>query len=788
VHQLCSSVNDLLLKDSAKIVLSDSAVLEIPDNTILHFTGIKSGLIMNPNSKLKLGVGCKIIFDSSASIIANGATFTSIDSTSKWDGIVLLNSDSDTITNCTFSNAVTALTITNDANTAYKNRIITNNTFNIPSGGICKGIYGENNYKILLKGNTFNMPVYFPSASPVPLIYVGVYLKNSSTIEAAGGDIEEDQSTNYSLNIIDNTFSNGCASVILANYTSNYLPYIISDNIFNNTASVNIIGMKISGTIRDNNFTSDDVPLGIHLINSSPNLYKNTINSRDVGLHLVGHCYPNLAPYVSGEDLVWTGGNNYITTTDIDNIQLSSSGYVNTDFGNNNFTADNSSAYHIYGWLDSTQNIYYARDNCWNSSNTSRIYLKKYGSADTVPLPVIYTNNYSCTGEINPTGWNVSYNGNGIYDSIKIGDNYTGEQPSDEDILYAQAIADESMGLHTEAIIDYKYLFDIYPEYKDNPQILYTHYSCYQSLDTSEGQNYREPLYQNIVDYLNEKILSDEYENNSEFCDNAYDIILMAQSIIDLNAAAGGYEFMAFNHPDPNIRLTASWNYAEIEELINSGNGGGQLEIENYELGIKELREIRELRRIEELINDDPVMNKMKRNFEKVSFERKERMDKQISSETKNGEPVIDKIKRSRQIDIHKEERAKRNVLDLKNASKEEKDKIRMEDLALTTLDFRNQSGSAAEVSIPLLYRLEQNYPNPFNPSTKIVYSIPKTQYTILKVFDILGKEVKTLVNETKPAGIYEVEFDGSNLSSGIYFYKLETEGFIETKRMILIK
>jgi len=262
----------------------------------------------------------------------------------------------------------------------------------------------------------------------------------------------------------------------------------------------------------------------------------------------------------------------------------------------------------------------------------------------------------------------------------------------------------------------------------------------------------------------------------------------MAQSIIDLNAAAGGYEFMAFNHPDPNIRLTASWNYAEIEELINSGNGGGQLEIENYELGIKELREIRELRRIEELINDDPDMNKMKRNFEKVSVERKERMDKQISSETKNGEPVIDKIKRSRQIDIHKEERAKRNVLDLKNASKEEKDKIRMEDLALTTLDFRNQSGSAAEVSIPLLYRLEQNYPNPFNPSTKIVYSIPKTQYTILKVFDILGKEVKTLVNETKPAGIYEVEFDGSNLSSGIYFYKLETEGFIETKRMILIK
>lgn len=239
------------------------------------------------------------------------------------------------------------------------------------------------------------------------------------------------------LNIIENTFSNGCASVILANYTSNYLPYIISDNTFNNTASVNIIGMKISGTIRDNNFTSDDVPLGIHLISSSPNLYKNTINSRDVGLHLAGHCYPNLAPYASGEDMVWTGGNNYINTTDIDNIQLSSSGYVNTDFGNNNFTADNSSSYHIYGWLDSAHSIYKTRDNCWNSSNTSRIYLKTYGSVDTIPVPVLNANNYGCSGEISPTGWNVSYNGNGIYDSIKLTDDYTGEQQSEAEILYA---------------------------------------------------------------------------------------------------------------------------------------------------------------------------------------------------------------------------------------------------------------------------------------------------------------------------------------------------------------
>jgi len=89
---------------------------------------------------------------------------------------------------------------------------------------------------------------------------------------------------------------------------------------------------------------------------------------------------------------------------------------------------------------------------------------------------------------------------------------------------------------------------------------------------------------------------------------------------------------------------------------------------------------------------------------------------------------------------------------------------------------------------IPGAFKLEQNYPNPFNPSTKINYSIPNTQYTILKVYDVLGNEVATLVNEKQNAGSYEIEFEGSNLSSGIYYYKLLTDNFSDTKKMILIR
>ncbi len=90
--------------------------------------------------------------------------------------------------------------------------------------------------------------------------------------------------------------------------------------------------------------------------------------------------------------------------------------------------------------------------------------------------------------------------------------------------------------------------------------------------------------------------------------------------------------------------------------------------------------------------------------------------------------------------------------------------------------------------SVPDNYSLEQNYPNPFNPETVIRYSLTENRFTTLKVFDPLGKEVATLVNEKQNAGMYEVNFNGSKFASGVYFYKLETGNFTDTKRMILIK
>jgi len=93
-----------------------------------------------------------------------------------------------------------------------------------------------------------------------------------------------------------------------------------------------------------------------------------------------------------------------------------------------------------------------------------------------------------------------------------------------------------------------------------------------------------------------------------------------------------------------------------------------------------------------------------------------------------------------------------------------------------------NQSG------MPTRFELSQNYPNPFNPSTQIKFSVPKEGFVNIKVFDVLGREVRTLVNEVKKPGYYSVDFDGANLSSGFYFYRMETSSYVETKKMMLLK
>jgi len=85
-------------------------------------------------------------------------------------------------------------------------------------------------------------------------------------------------------------------------------------------------------------------------------------------------------------------------------------------------------------------------------------------------------------------------------------------------------------------------------------------------------------------------------------------------------------------------------------------------------------------------------------------------------------------------------------------------------------------------------FEMYQNYPNPFNPSTTIEYFLPKAEYVKLKVYDVLGREVATLVNERQTAGNYQIHFDASNLSSGMYIYKITAGSFSSARKMVVMR
>lgn len=115
---------------------------------------------------------------------------------------------------------------------------------------------------------------------------------------------------------------------------------------------------------------------------------------------------------------------------------------------------------------------------------------------------------------------------------------------------------------------------------------------------------------------------------------------------------------------------------------------------------------------------------------------------------------------------------------------------------ATDTIEFLITNGKSVyqakqfifKYAIPTEYKLEQNFPNPFNPATVIRYQLPTKTLATLKIFDVLGKEVSVLVNEENEAGFHQVEFNGTGLASGVYFYVLQTGNFVKTKKFILMK
>jgi len=105
-----------------------------------------------------------------------------------------------------------------------------------------------------------------------------------------------------------------------------------------------------------------------------------------------------------------------------------------------------------------------------------------------------------------------------------------------------------------------------------------------------------------------------------------------------------------------------------------------------------------------------------------------------------------------------------------------------------STIDLVTSVEQIEDELLPTEFRLEQNYPNPFNPSTTIRFALPKTSNVTIKIYDVLGRQVATLVDEKYQPGVYKIIFEAGELASGLYIYRIQTQSFTQSRKLMLLK
>ncbi len=784
VYNQLNSINFLISKEAS---VCDNVNINT-NTTFDEDVVVENGgqLILQDSAVIQLAEGVKIIVQEGGKLQANNVTFISKSENENWGGIEIENCDSSlTIQNCTFNNASLPIKIINNETSAFNEKIIKNNVFN------CKissdfAIYAENVFNILIQGNQFNMLGASSST-------VGLEIKNNGDYISAESEPK--------INIINNTFIDGCASMVLNSYASELTPVYVYGNTFSGrSANYNIIGRMITGTIKNNIFSVTNSDNPVYLQQCTPDMFGNIINGTGTTMILNGHSYPNLSPLRTSNTYYWYGGQNKLYSTNAGNINIIDAGLPLINYGLNQFSKNSDPLYfHIAGALDLTVETYGAAGNAWCSSGSNPVnYL--YTSENPYVI-TDFSDSYTCNQlpAIQYTGSVITNMGFGINDTIFTSTVTTSYIPPDE-ILYSQASGYTSGKQYLDAINSYKNLINTHLESQYLNTSLYDIFDCYQGLDTSSSPTYRDNLYSDLKTFLNDKIQSEYY--NSEFIDIAYYLINMCEVNMDnYNDALTGFEFIAMFHPDAEMRLLASWDYDEVQDLM--GQSGAQKDVTAKQFREKILSEI------ENAMKNDSTMRVVSRMYKLQNEEIDNTYaDKTTTSKSGNentGKTKTDNAskkdntskensKRPNIMQLSKEvredlmQRAENNLRALRTMNIERKIKKHKEDILLIAGITATTEKKIETTSLPLSYSLSQNYPNPFNPVTKINYELPGDGKVKLMIYDVLGREIKTLVNEVKQAGKYTVEFNGSNFASGVYFYRIESGKFTDVKRMVLVK
>ena len=745
----------------------EGGTLKLDDNAQLIFDGSDANFYLSSNSTVLLGTNAKIYLKNGAAINTTGSNITfEGNQHAIWQGIEFINASSKSIIdNCTFRDVILPIKIDNNQSSAFAEKLITNNNFYLASYGTY-GIYAKNIFFLNLENNDFYLT---PTSN-------GVRINNYYDLISPVGD-----EIKYNLNIKDNDFYNGYVDLLLANYTSSVVPYEIIGNTFCSNTYIPILGRMISGNIKNNEGLNNTSQRAFHFTQSNVYLYGNTNFQANNGMY-AGDAAINLSPVISQQGLIGYGGRNKINATMYDVLSFNNSS-VSLDNGENYFYKSVTSAYHLFGMLNvNGSTSLSAKNNCFNLSWTPS-YVLWNEMNDPVDLQWAGST-FSCDNSTSSgVGWIVRDIGYGCYDSVIITPLPSGSQLSDEDLLYSQAIYYYNEGNYFNAVTDYKSFINQYPASNNIYSSLYDLYTCYEQLDTVPSQSHRNIHYGNLLTYLNEKINSGLYDDN--FNSIAYSLTLCCYAnITDYNSALDGYEFISLYHPNPDIRILASWDYAEVQALLNSGAG-----LTNKNEKMTEAQFLKErIGKMEKLIKEDPVKNKVKKSYLKLTKEKEKTMEVALNKFTKT--EIKNKMQNIKKEEANLKNKAVSNLKNIVTYTNEERENKQLEDIILISglKNIEDRKSIIDDNKIPENYELSQNYPNPFNPVTSIKYSIPKDGLVAITIYDITGKEMRKLVNEVKKAGYYNISFNASTLSSGIYFYRITSGDFVQTKKMVLIK
>ena len=377
--------------------------------------------------------------------------------------------------------------------------------------------------------------------------------------------------------------------------------------------------------------------------------------------------------------------------------------------------------------------------------------------------------------------------GNGFIDTIKKAIDIEPEISSIEQSLYDSLSFDLRTLDFQNASGTSKTLISLYADSANANEIVLDAvtklYSSVLSVDSANNSNIEQ-----LKTFFETMIL--DHPDNPELIAKIFYYIQKCKVILeDYASSINGFQQIIDADPYSYEALIASWDL-DATRLLDSASGNGVGE-SNSELTEEVLKK--------KYSGDDPNDRYDTKKFTKE--DRKLIRENVYSSQktireinTGNYKKLEMKISKGDATNNEKKEYENKKVLKelakSKNPRKiEEHINNVSNDLSkVLGIDIKSSDNDKISSMNPYEYKLSQNYPNPFNPITHLEFEIPNLGFVSLKVYDVLGREIKTLVNEIKPAGTYEILFDGSSFANGVYFYRPEAGEFVQTKRMVLIK